>query len=184
MTRSRFINEYFEWMCDKVYDKKYCKGKNYRQLLMYLNKREFEYILEMDGNRAEDGVSLRYRFAYERNYNYSMVSSYLDDEPCSVLEMMVALATRCEEDLMNDPEHDTSIGKWFWIMIINLGLYPVTDEKFDLDYVNQKINIFLDRKYRPNGEGGLFTVRNARRDLRDVEIWYQMNWYLDELLNC
>lgn len=183
MTRSRLENEYFEWMCNKVYDRNYCKNKSHRKLLEMLHTKEFFYILPMDSNRAEDGTSLRYRFAYEADYNYSDVSLYLDEFPCSVLEMMVALAIRCEEDFMNNPEEETTVGRWFWAMIVSLGLYSVTDENFDWKYVDETIDIFLNRRYNPNGKGGLFTVENPRRDMRKVEIWYQMNWYLDEILN-
>lgn len=182
MTRSRLKKEYFEWMCNKVYDKKYCKNKSYQKLLTLLNKIEFYCIIPMDVNRADDGISLRYRFAYDNGYDYSMIDLYFGDSPCSVLEMMVALATRCEEDIMSNTELDTSVGTWFWKMIINLDLYSVTDDDFDESYVNYRIDILLNREYERNGEGGLFTVKYARKDLRIVEIWYQMNWYLDEIL--
>ena len=52
--------------------------------------------------------------------------------------------------------------------------------KFDRDYVEDIVQKFLDRKYSRNGDGGLFTVNRSRYDLRSVEIWYQMCWYLDE----
>ena len=111
-----------------------------------------------------------------------MIASYLDDRPCSVLEMLIALAMRCEEHIMDDPDIGNRTGQWFWSMITNLGLGSMTDAKFDRVKINHVILIFLDRKYKPNGEGGLFTVRNCPRDLRTIEIWYQMCWYLDDIL--
>jgi hypothetical protein len=136
----------------------------------------------MDGNRAEDGIDLRYRFGYEQGYDSPMIATLLDDRPCSVLEMLIALAIRCEEHIMNDPDIGNRTGQWFWNMIINLGLGFMDDTKFDENYVKDVISRFLYRKYKRNGEGGLFTVEHCKNDLRTVEIWYQMCWYLDEVL--
>ena len=69
MTRDIINNQYFNWMCKLVYDRRRTEGRSYRELLNYLHRVDFIYIIGMDGNRAEDGISLRYRFAYENNYN-------------------------------------------------------------------------------------------------------------------
>lgn len=50
---------------------------------------------------------------------------------------------------------------------------------FDKKIVNIVIEKFLDREYEPNGQGGLFVIRNCRKDLREVPIWQQLCWYLD-----
>lgn len=179
MTKNEFKKRYLDWMCRLVYNK-YSKNLSYKKLLHYLNTIDFTYILPLDGNREEDGIDLRYRFGYECNYDNSLIASYLDDHPCSVLEMIVALARRCEESIMSDPDYGDRTGQWFWSMIVNLGLGPMTDDKFDKDYVDFVVNRFLNREYKPNGEGGLFTVKHPSRDMRSVEIWYQMCWYIDE----
>jgi hypothetical protein len=103
------------------------------------------------------------------------------DGPCSVLEMMIALAIRCEETIMDDPDIGDRTRQWFWGMIINLGLGGMTDANFDPDFVDDSVLRFLNRDYEPDGRGGLFTIRNCHRDLRDVEIWYQLCWYLDSI---
>ena len=181
MNRDILTNEYFNWMCDLVYDKRYCKKLSYRKLLSYLHNREFIYILDMDGNRSEDGVDLRYRFAYEHNYSYPMVANYLDDRQCSILEMMVALAIRCEDSIMADSDIGNRTGLWFWSMIKSLGLDYMSDANFDKYAADKIIDRFLERKYEPNGKGGLFTIKHCRYDLRSVDIWYQMMFYLDEI---
>ena len=56
------------------------------------------------------------------------------------------------------------------------------DDNFDEELVRDRIERFMDRDYEPNGRGGLFTVRNARCDMRDVDIWYQMCMYVDNIL--
>ena len=101
--------------------------------------------------------------------------------PCSVFEMILALAIRCEEDIMDNTEFGNRIGQWFWRMIVNLGLGPMTDINFDREYTDDVIQRFLDRDFEPDGRGSLFTVRNCDRDLRDVEIWTCMLWYLDSI---
>ena len=66
-------------------------------------------------------------------------------------------------------------------MIENMGLRYMTNDQIDEEVVYDTVNRVLDRDYGPHGEGGLFTVRNPREDLRDTEIWYQMCWWLNEL---
>ncbi len=179
MTGNELNNKYFEWMYQLVYNN---RRLSYRKLFSYLHNVEFIYIIEMDGNRAEDGIDLRYRFGYEQGYDSPMIATLLDNRPCSVLEMLIALAIRCEEHIMNDPDIGNRTGQWFWNMIINLGLGSMDDSMFDKNYVEDVISRFLYRKYKRNGEGGLFTVEHCKSDLRTVEIWYQMCWYLDEVL--
>lgn len=182
MTRIEVQNEYFEWMCDLVCDEENLKKVTYHQLMRRLHEIDFEYTIAMDDNRAEDGTDLRYRFAYEKSYSGPMIAAYLDDRPCSVLEMMIALSIRCEDRIMCDPDVGDRTGQWFWNMIVNLGLGGMTDAKFNIEYVDMVIRRFLDRKYRPNGEGGLFTIDRPRQDMRTVEIWYQMSAYLEEIV--
>ena len=99
---------------------------------------------------------------------------------CSVLEMMIALSMRCEEQIMDDPDIGNRTGQWFWDMIDNLGLGNMSDSKFDSLYVDEVLQRFLNRDYKRNGEGGLFTINRRGLDMRSVEIWYQMCWHLQE----
>ena len=171
--------EYFEWMCGLVCNNRYTKTVSYRMLLTCLHNTDFTYTIPRDENRAEDGLDLRYRFAYENHIENAEDHIY---GPCSVLEMMIALAIRCEENIMDDPSYGNRTGQWFWGMIVNLGLGSMTDDRFDEQFVDDVIFKLLNREYEPNGKGGLFTVRNCKYDLRTVEIWYQMCWYLDTFI--
>lgn len=183
MTKSDIINDrYFAWICDLICDdSRKTKELSYWKLLSFLYDMEFSYIIPMDDNRAEDGIDLRYRFRNEKRIEDAAISSYLDDRPCSVLEMMAALAIRCEEHIMEDPDIGNRTDKWFWDMITSLGLESMDDIGFDMRYVNHVITKFLERKYKRNGKGGLFTVKHCARDMRTAEIWYQMCWYLDDI---
>ncbi|MCM1525377.1 MAG: hypothetical protein NC120_13075 [Ruminococcus sp.] len=181
MTRRELKNKYFNWIYSLVCCSEYTGGHSYKRLLEKLYDEEFTYVIGLDGNRAEDGFDLRYRFGDECDISSAAIAAYLDDRSCSVLEMMTALSLRCEESIMSDPELGSRIGRWFWGMIKSLGLYSMTDQCFDEKAVDDTLNRFLNRSYEPNGKGGLFTVKNYRRDMRLTEIWCQMMWYLDEI---
>lgn len=178
MTRSELSREYREWMYQLVYNGKYTKKLSYLKLLGHLHSVEFIYILGMDSNRAEDGIDFRYRFGYERNYPDSLIASYLDDRPCSMLEMMIALAHRCETQIMDDPEVGDRTGLWFWNMIVSLRLNHMTDANYNVREVDDILDRFMHREYDYDGRGGLFTIENIDKDMRQAEIWHQMNWYL------
>lgn len=183
MDRRVFVDKYFDWICSVVCDGKRSKRVTHKKLLRHLHEREFVYILEMDDNRAADGVELRYQFAYRHRHPYAMVDEYFDDKPCSILEMMAALVIRFVEDIIDDPEEGATTGQWFWDMIDNLGLGNLSDSAWNEQYADEIIDRFLNREYEPNGKGGLFTVNHCKEDMRNVDIWYQMHWYLNSVLN-
>lgn len=181
MTRD-LNSEYFEWLCSLIRDSKPVKRVLYRRLITFLYHTEFVYTLAMDGNRYTDGIDLRYRFGYECGIERNVIASCLDTNPCSVLEMMVALAFRCEEHIMGDPNVGMLSGRWFWRMIINLGLGEMYDSNYDESMVNSVIYCFLNRAYSPDGEGNIVYMPNSQYDLRSMDIWYQMMGYLNEYL--
>lgn len=183
MIRDIVINEYFNWLVSLVCENRYSKKVSYTKLLTYLHKTIFKYSIPKDQNRAEDGIDLRYRFALMNGYE-DEIDTILDilKGPCSIFEMMVGLSIRCEETIMDDPDIGDRRGQWFWEMVVNLGLGSMYDSRFNRQFVDEVIQRFLNREYEPNGKGGLFTVKNSDRDLRTVEIWYQLCWYLDEIM--
>ena len=177
MIRTDVTNKYFDWLCEIVCEDRFSTQISYKKLLTFLYETDFRYSILKDQNRAEDGMDLRYRFS--RQTGIEDAELYLDGN-CSVLEMMIALAIRCEETLMDDPTRGNRTGQWFWGMIANLGLGSVTDSQFDNRQVREVISRFLDREYAPDGKGGLFYIPGCSDDLRNVEIWSQLCWYLDK----
>ena len=87
----------------------------------------------MDVNRAADGLNLRERLGFQSG------------NPCSIFEMMVALAVRCEEHIMTNDEIGDRTPLWFWGMIENLGLREMTDDIFDERLVDEVVERFLAR---------------------------------------
>ena len=178
--RNNIYHLYFEWIYDMMCAGKYDREVSFRRLFTTLHGIEFRYSILLDKNRAADGIDLRHRFLFRNGYP-EVDDSFLDD-PCSVLEMMVALSLRCEESIMGDPDKGDRTSQWFWGMIKSLGLGSMMDDLYDHEKVISTIERFLDREYAPNGKGGLFTIKNCDKDLRDVEIWYQLCWYTNTIL--
>lgn len=179
--KSQIEYEYFEWIVG-LSENLCSEYGSYRNLFEYLYSREFYSNVGNDCNRAEDGLDMRMRFAEQSIYTYPDVYNYLK-KPCNMLEMMVALAFRCEDHIMWDPDEGDRTGLWLATMITSLGLSDLIDNNWNEEHAKHSIDIFLAHQYKRNGEGGLFNLKNKKEDLRKVEIWYQMCWYLDEYIN-
>lgn len=169
--------EYREWLVSLAFG--LCEGfGDYRELFEYLYSREFVYIVPKDRNRAADGICLRDAFADA--YGYSGIRDNLN-MPCNVLEIVISVADRCEKQFMTDAELGDRTGMWIYAMLGSLGVVDLTDGYFDVSVARRVVDTLLARTYCRNGHGGLFTVKNRKVDMRKVEIWYQMNYYLDEV---
>lgn len=177
----RITDEYFRWMMRKVVSKDR-NPRNYRKVLTLLFQSQFQVINQFDENRALDGENLRYQFGVDHGYLDAVIANELDNRPCSVLELMVALAIRCENQFAYDPKYGDRTPIWFWGMIDSLGLSSMTDDLYNEQYARYVVDRFIALDYKPNGEGGLFTIKDPSKDLRHVQIWYQMCAYLNEIL--
>lgn len=179
MTQNDILNHYFEWLCNHVQRGNFVGNLSYRKLLIHLHNTQFYYSIPKDEDRANAGMDLRWRFVCEKNYRVETLDELKG--PCSVLEMMIALAIYCEEHVMDNPMYGDRTGQWFWGMVTTLGLGSMSDDRFDKRYVDDVVICFLDRKYDPDGKGGLFRIRNCECDLRKVEIFHQLCWYLNSI---
>lgn len=168
---------YFDWLSSIV------NLPKYYILLSKLFDTEFQWLIPFDANRADDGIQLRYRFGRINDIPDPVIYDELDcNYPCSILEMIVALALRTEEQIMGDESVGDRTPVWIRSMLDSLGLLNYPDSRFDADAVDDIIYIFLNRQYSRTGEGGLFTILNLppTQDMRTAEIWYQMCWYMNE----
>lgn len=144
-------------------------GKGYRRpgyvkLLTQLHNTVYIYSVPLDRSRLEDGLYLR-RGLWS-----------VDDRPCSVLEMLVGLSQRMNAYLGNI--NDDVSGKLFWEFLENLGLTKYTDEHYSIQNVGLVLARWLNRRFEPNGIGGIFPLEHTERDQREVEIWSQMHEYM------
>lgn len=159
--------DYFSWLCLKIDRRQKYES---RELAMLLNTIKFRPLIPNDDNRVEDGLTLREHYCQETNQSYDCMM----ENPCTVFEMLIALAEKIE-DIMRTPGEDQT-AKWFWEMIDNLGLRGVDNPI----KCRRMVQNFIDRDYSENGKGGLFPLKSPPKDQRVVEIWYQMMAYLQE----
>lgn len=171
---------YLEWLMDKIYP--YHIKNSYTELSLILYSIDFTPIFEEDKNRYQDGIDLRKIFGAQNNFSKEDINNVLNDGPCSILEMMAALALRLEEAIMSNPyeyPYDrTSV--WFMSMLTSIGIDSQTNDIIDENWVKYKISMLNDRKYSYNGEGGLFTLKNPKYDMTKCDLWYQANMYANE----
>lgn len=172
---------YFEWLTSMV-DPFSSRG-NHGRFFTILQNMVYVPVMELDNNRVSDGIGLR--DVYVRNYDIHVDSDLLIDSPCSVLEFLVALASRMNYIYSQTSENCTY--EMFWDMMSNIGFdyYATTDDSFALrpeteSELKNAIEAVIYRKYSPDGSGNLFKIENPKHDQRDVEVWYQMNQYLIE----
>ena len=172
MRNNKTKNYYFEWLCGLVASRE--TDHHYTVLLKELDSIPFTWLIANDDNRARDGIGLREEYADYTGPN----------RECSMLEMLIALARRIDFELSKPDEDVDFTAKYFWEMIDNLGLMAYDDASYvGLDGTfccNTIISALLNREYSRTGAGGLFPLKHSREDQRNLEIWYQMNAYIDE----
>ena len=172
-------DEYYVWLCVSIKANRDA-NTTYVELTRALYNKDFKWHVPNDDNRAIEARNLREKFCesigIEYDYEYW-------DRPANMLELIIALAYRCE-NIMVDMADEKEMSDWFWIMMQNCGLEKFDDniwEHSNADYVVEEIlNKIINRKYQKNGRGGLFPMRKDTKDQRKVELWYQMNTYLVE----
>lgn len=151
--------------------------RSYWNLAKQLYTIEFVWLISNDDNREADGKCLRMEFMDDVHID-DRDTQWLELE-CSMLEMLIALARRASFEACGETID------WFWKMLENVGLRGYTDYMYANEpgveeTVYNVIQDIIDRKYKRNGEGGLFPLQHPHQDQRKVELWYQLSAYLLE----
>lgn len=175
-------NNYFNWMVNCVTPDRE-SAILYSNLLRKLNNVPFDIFYGMDENRYQDGIDLRYRFGYDSGICDAIIAEELDYRLASVLEVMVALAIRIENDIMSDYNYGDRTCVWFTEMLKSLQLMDMSNNNYNEQYIDNCVSKLLSRTYDYNGKGGLFTVNDPPEDMRKTDIWNQMTWFLNEFIN-
>jgi len=175
---------YLRWLCGLV-------GLHNRRGLSYwiLARKLFQtpYVVRIgsDRDREYDGCNLRYIFSHECCPGTPDRITNMLEGPCSVLEMLVAFSMRIDDWLNGGDEKERQ--RWFFQMLRNLKLVEYNDgacSSMDgrdfAEHVEMKLDIWMEGRYRWNGEGGIFPLRMADQDQRKVDLWYQLQGYLRE----
>ena len=177
--KSDVQRDYFKWLCESIN-----APKEYSILLDKLRRTDYVWVIDMDENRAKDGKVLRYKYAVEKEFDESEISWVEEclSGPCSIFELMVALARRIEAYIMYNSDIDDRTPVWFMEMIDNLGLTKYDDKHYEESVVDYILNRFMSRNYSENGDGNLF--KNVGNDpdksgqiFRNLELWQQASQY-------
>lgn len=160
-------SDYYIWLRSLVRD---CNHVGYEKLIKQLDSIEFTWVFALDENRAAGGLNLREEFAFENSIDSDNVRS----GPCSVLEMLIGVAKHMEDQI---PE---SLDSCFWILIRNLGLNLYSDDYYNPSEVEYIIDKWLARQYKENGLGSIFPLKYYPGDCRYIDIWSQMNAWINE----
>ena len=165
-----YMDKYHEWLLEFV-RADLPEHRRYKRVLKFLDEKPFSYILLMDKNREADGYELRCEFMEETGLGVT--------GPVSCMEVLCALSRRIEMEIMGEPGND-HFEKWFWVMFKNLELDEYTDDTFDRYKVNEILDKWLQRRFKTNGKGSIFLTSKTDIDQREVDMWYQMQRYLNE----
>lgn len=196
MENNSLFELYFKWLCEIAIPDEKMKSK-YTSALVLLHSIPFKATkkMQIDNNRAIDGIDLRYHFSYACKIpldiiDESLKNCFFYENQCSVLEMLVALARRCEDSIMADTHYGDRTHVWFWHMFHNLRLNVYDNSKFHWPYdeeMEEAIRIiierFLNREYEYDGTGNIFKFDYPNFDVREIEIWDQMCLYMIKIAN-
>ena len=178
------MNNYLNWLEDLV-----CRGpmkhkkKYYSKLLDHLDNRFFTWEIDLDEARANWGLSLRDKYIDDTHSKYCDVDA---NKPCSMLEMMVALAWRMEDEEASErwePDFWDFVSIWFWGMIDNMGLTKNDNRNYSPEKTDICVDKVLKRGYNTDGRGGLFTLKRNFQHVKvnEIDIWRQAMLYMAEL---
>lgn len=185
---TRLNNIYLPWLVSFVVDED--SFKRYSTLFEKLYFTEFNHrlLFEHDFDRSMDGKNMRWRFERTVGNTLHDISSSefiaFEEMPCSLLEMIIALALRMEENIATDERQGDRTGMWFWEMLTNLGLGYMTNDRFDIHEYERCVNNFHNRTYDPDGKGCLFRSKTKPiQQMANLDIWYQMCAHMNDALN-
>lgn len=169
-------DRYFEWLYSHIGPVNYDNpGHTYWSMAKQFHTTKFTWFVRNDANRAEDGLLLREAFI-DKWGDEGVTVEWLTLD-CSILEMLIALSDRLAFESYG------GVADWFWQLMSNLGLQRYTDRYYNQHNSGEIAEVLqrvLDRTYGYDGSGGLFPLREATRDQRKVELWYQKEAYLLE----
>lgn len=165
---------YLRWLESQIRDEHGNANKTYWDLMRLMFEKEFVWSVPHDDNRVADGLDLRADFCYDHNMPINSLS-YMG--PASFLEVLVALSRRMAFAAGGHPHG------WAWHFLSNLELHrmpdPLSNRK--AKQANVIMDVCMHRTYSPDGVGGFFPLAWSDDDQTQIELWYQMAAYINEL---
>lgn len=165
MTSHAIDPNYLDWLQGQVATP---AGRSYLQLFQALAEKEFVWLIPNDDNRLADGAELR--LEYFGQYIQT------EEEGVSVLEVLIGLSRRLAFLAEGEP------AMWAWRMIENLEIDKCWDPigARTIRDLDDKLDALIWRTYHSDGQGGFFPLAWPEEDQRKVELWYQLNAYVEE----
>jgi hypothetical protein len=168
---------YLRWLEPQLKDGLSPNTKSYWELLLYMFEKPFGWLdnVPMDENRAVDGTDLRVEFAHTIRRDPQTLKELWG--PCTFAEVLIGLSRR-----MAFVAGGTAPG-WAWVLLGNLEMQRLSDpltpaKKRVADEIMDRV---IGRTYNEDGTGGFFPLAWPQEDQRAVELWYQLNSFVEEL---
>lgn len=174
MNRAR--TDYFEYILEYLAGDGEGDEPSYSNLLWILYNYEFHVVVDMDFNRVKNALYLRDHLAEEAGLNI------IDDDFCSVLDILVHLADRMAFNVDRLSERENGLRCYFWEMIENFGFEECTDgnKNWSEEEVLEVLDDWVCRKYDENGCNTPYPIRHKMKKYQKMELWDQMQIYIEE----
>lgn len=174
-----FDSGYFQWLIDPIPD-----SDRYSMLLFTLLSKDYYYSpdIPIDGCRGNDGLDLR-RHYIEHTGLSGVHKLYFYERPCSVLEWLLAMARRCEDQVMFNAYEGDRTMLWFWSMIDNMGLSKYDDSVWTFQIramISAKLDDILARRFPEDGAGSPFPLKETNVNIQKCDWWKALNLWLNE----
>lgn len=174
---SSLAEDYFQWLAPQIREDDGLSNPNreFWGLLAIMHDTQFDWVIQNDDNREGDGRDLRIEFC--RDVANVPTASLRPLGQASFLEVLIALSRRLEFNAGGSAQG------WAWVLLNNLNLHRLVDplSRRSARKAHDILYACINRKYGPDGVGGFFPLEKPDEDQRQVEIWYQMAAYIDEM---
>lgn len=166
--------DYIDWLGGELTRESRYPDRSYWDLIYKMFHTEFTWSVDMDDNRLADGMELRDEFAEIHGISRRSTDAF---GPCSFIEVLIGLSRRLAFVAGG------TAPRWAWELLVNLRLERMWDHlsRSKMQTVEHILNTTIQREYESNGVGGFFPLAWPNQDQRQVELWYQLNAYVDEL---
>lgn len=171
---AKWVEAYFHWLAPQVRDEGH-QSHTYTDLLRLMHGKEFVWLVPNDDNRLVDGLDLRLEFLQEAEAPNDLSPETFG--PVSVLEVLIGLSRRMAFVAEGDAE------VWAWQFLGNLELHKMSDplSRREAAQVDEILESLIWRTYNIDGTGGFFPLTKPEEDQTQVELWYQMCAYVEEI---
>jgi hypothetical protein len=175
---SSLAEDYFRWLGPQIREEDGLSNPNreFWGLLTIMHETQFDYINPNDDNREGDGRDLRVEYCRDVAHIPTDALRLLGQ--ASFLEVLIALSRR----LAFNAGMQSAPG-WAWVLLNNLNLHRLADplSRRSARKAQDILETCIYRRYDPDGVGGFFPLEAPLTDQREVEIWYQMAAYIEEV---